>query len=255
VLQPERYQTILSLCESYGYVTIAQLMSAVGASKSTIHRDLEGLEKEHLLTRTRGGAVSRTTGLTCEPPILLRQKSHLEEKQRIAVAALRFIALHNTVLLDAGTTVHELGKLLAKSNYELMVGTNDLSTAYELSSNSNGDLICTGGITRKNSHTLVGHFAENVIDQLHADRFFLSSDAVSLEHGCMCYGVDEAQIKRAMLRASKETVLLSDHSKFGTLAFVNVCKLNEINLIITGKELPEAYAVEIRQLGIELILV
>jgi DeoR/GlpR family transcriptional regulator of sugar metabolism len=254
ILQPERLQLILSLCDTHGFVTNAQLMDACNASKSTIHRDLEELEKDKLLTRTRGGAVSLKKGTTYEPPLLLRRVTFAEEKQRIANEAMRYIHVRDTVLLDSGTTIHELGKLLVKFK-NLMVATNDVNIAYDLSFNPDIDLIVTGGIVRKGCHTLVGCFGESIIEQLHADRIFLSVDAVDINHGCMCYSVDEMQIKRAMLHAAKEVILLCDHSKFETVAFVNVCKLSAVDIIITGKDLDEKYVSQIKLMNIELIQV
>lgn len=254
IIQTERWQTIKSLLDFSGFVTISELMNACSSSKSTIHRDIDELENAGLLQRVRGGAISVRKSLTAEPPHSLRSDSNNDEKRRIARAALDFIRPRDTILLDAGTTVCEFAKLLINYN-NLMVATNDVITAYNLSFNSNIDLIVVGGLIRHNHHSVVGSFAEQMINNLHADTFFLGADAVDFNHGCMCYSMEEMQIKQAMLHAANTTVLLCDHTKFESVAFVNICHLRDIHTIITGRELGAQYTELIKQHDINLVLV
>lgn len=255
MLQPERHRFILSAIDSKGFVSIAELMELCRASKSTIHRDLEMLEASGKLTRTRGGAATPYFSMTIEPSLYSRQDSYSDEKRRIAQEAFNYIRPHDTILLDSGTTAHALARQLIPYNKNLMVATSDLNIAYDLASNTNINMIVAGGLVRKNYFSMVGTFCEDVIKQLHADTFFMGIDAIDVTHGCMCYSLDEMQIKRAMLHAAKRTILLSDHSKFSDVAFVSVCKLSAIDLVITGKELDEKYVSALQENNIPLVQV
>ena len=70
----ERRATIMRMLEAKGRVTVVELSRLTDVSEMTIRRDLEALEREELLKRTRGGAVS-VISLSYEPPYILRKDS------------------------------------------------------------------------------------------------------------------------------------------------------------------------------------
>lgn len=254
MLQAERHKYILSEVDSHGFASMEDLSREMGISRSTLRRDLLELEQMHKLIRARGGAISAKNGTSHEPTVGYRRSQQLDEKKRIAQAALGFIRERDTILLDSGTTTVELAKLLGRYK-SLMVATYDLYLANELCMMDDISLVVCGGMLRHGPNTLVGYFAEKVIDEIHADRFFLSADAVDLEHGCMCYNIEEISVKKSMLKASKEVVLLVDHTKFETIAFINVCALSSVHTIITGKEIRPDILERLREMDVQVILV
>ena len=58
MLARERQDIIIRLVREHGSVTTSELMSMLGASESTVRRDLEILDKQHQLSRVRGGATA-----------------------------------------------------------------------------------------------------------------------------------------------------------------------------------------------------
>lgn len=254
MLQAERYQCIVSEVNKHGFISADDLMKTLNVSRSTLRRDLVELEQMNRLIRARGGAISMKNGTSHEPEIEYRKGLQQEEKHRIAEAALSFVHERDTILLDSGTTTMELAKLLGRFN-SLMVATYDLYIADELSAMNNISLVVAGGMLRHKSNTMVGYFTEKVISEIHADRFFLSADAIDVDHGCMCYSIEEISVKKSMIRSAKEVILLGDHTKFETIAFINVCSLNEVDTIITGSEIDPLRLARLREMGINVILV
>lgn len=254
MLQAERYQCIVSEVNKHGFISVDDLMKTLSVSRSTLRRDLVELEQMNRLIRARGGAISMKNGTSHEPEIEYRKGLQQEEKHRIAEAALSFVHERDTILLDSGTTTMELAKLLGRFN-SLMVATYDLYIAGELSTMNNISLVVAGGMLRHKSNTMVGYFTEKVISEIHADRFFLSADAIDVDHGCMCYSIEEISVKKSMIRSAKEVILLGDHTKFETIAFINVCSLNEIDTIITGSDIDPLRLARLREMGINVILV
>ncbi|MDR0489625.1 MAG: DeoR/GlpR transcriptional regulator, partial [Oscillospiraceae bacterium] len=177
-----------------------------------------------------------------------------EEKQRIAEAALELVNERDTILLDEGTTTIELAKRLNRF-HSLMVSTNDLYIAMELSALAGINLVVAGGALRRETNTLVGYFTEKIIGEIHADRFFLSADAIDVVHGCMCYNMEQIPVKKGMILSAKETVLLSDHTKFEKTAFINICTFSEIKTIITGREVSREIVTRLGEMGVNVILV
>ncbi len=255
MIQAERLNKILEEVDARGFVSIEALMESLGASKSTLRRDLLTLEQQNALIRTRGGAMSAKAGGTSdEPEVSLRRTLQQDEKKRIAQAALSFINERDTILLDSGTTTIELAKLLG-GYQSLMVATYDLYIADVLSTMENISLVVSGGMLRHRMKTLVGYFSERVMEEIHADRFFLSADAIDIDHGCMCYSIEEISVKKSMLKAAKETILLGDHTKFDNIAFINVCDLSEVDTIITGVETSQETLDHLKEMGIKVVLV
>jgi len=52
-----RQQDILNLTEKYGEITIKDLARMLSVTEMTIHRDLDFLSKERLISKKRGAAV------------------------------------------------------------------------------------------------------------------------------------------------------------------------------------------------------
>lgn len=203
------------------------------------------------MARTYGGAVSLTAGTSNEPPFKVKKNFYTEEKMRIAEAACKYIKQGETILLDSGTTVLGMVKHLA-SEKNIMVATNDLIIATELAKNSEIDLTVIGGGLRKHFYTLIGFFTQMMLKEIHVDKLFLGVDAVDLKHGFMNYSVEEVPIKKLMIEAAKEVIVLCDHSKFESIAFLNICPINRVNRIITGKEINPEILNSIKEMDIEI---
>lgn len=256
VIKERRMEIIISELKQHGIVTVDELAARISTSRSTIRRDIDELESQHALKRIRGGAVGMPSGATAhEPPFTVRQDMFLEEKARIAKAACELVQTNETLLLSCGTTIHEFAKALHVANPPLYIATNDLMIAMELAYYPNIELIVLGGSLRRNHFSLNGFFAENAVTQIHADKAFLGADAVDLNIGFMNFSVEEIQAKKFMMQASKENIVLCDHSKFEKVAFVNMCAFQDVDLLITGKETPPHVIAKLEETGLKVMAV
>lgn len=254
IIREQRIQAILNTIKTKGVVSIEELTTSLNTSRSTIRRDLRDLEDEHELKCTRGGAMSIVHKTSYEPPFDVRKDRFLDEKERIALAAFKLIQENETVILSSGTTVYEVAKLI-KDFEHLYIATNDLNSAMTLSSVQNIDLIVLGGMLRQSHYSLNGLFTESTLTQMHADRVFLGVDAVDFNIGFMNFSIEEIQTKRLMIQASHEVVVLCDHSKFERIAFANICPFEDVDLIITGKEIGSENLNKLEELGVKVITV
>jgi len=247
-------ELITAEIKQHGIVSIDELTTRLKTSRSTICRDLLDLELEHALKRIRGGAVALTQRTSYEPPFDVRKDFFYDEKQRIASAAIELVQENETLLLDSGTTVYELAKALMNKN-NLYLATNDLNSAMLLSQNTDIELTVFGGALRKHHYSLNGYFTENMIRQIHADKVFLGVDAVDMNIGYMNFSVEEIQTKKLMIQASNEVIVLCDHSKFEKIAFVNICHFDEVDLVITGKEINRDILHKMEEMKINMMIV
>lgn len=254
MLKEQRQAFIRDEIKKNGFASVDNLVAQMDSSYSTVRRDIDELAEMGVLVRVHGGAVATaTTNTSYEPPFNVRQDLFEKEKQRIAKAAHDLIQPNETLLLSGGTTVLALAKTLNDIS-PLYIATNDMMSAMELARKSNVDLMVLGGNLRKHHYSLNGYFTESMIRQIHADKVFIGVDAIDFEIGMMNFSAEEIQTKKYMINAAHQVIVLCDHSKFERIAFVNICQLSDVNIIITGKELAPEYVDRINELGVRLIL-
>ena len=248
----ERRATIVKMLEARGRVSIAEVSRLTEVSEMTIRRDLEALEREGILKRTRGGAVS-VISLSYEPPYIIRKDSKLSAKSRIAQRASEMLSEGETVILDVGTTAVAIAQAL-RSRVNLTVLTSNLWAAAILADEPGIVLMVTGGTARARERSLVGSLATRAFSELVFDVFFLGVAGVHPEFGITDYNMEEAEVKREAIRAAQRRIVVADSSKLGKVAFAKICDMDQIDMIITDNEAPEEIAA-LKSAGIEMVLV
>ena len=241
----------MRMLEAKGRVTVIELSRLTDVSEMTIRRDLETLEREELLKRTRGGAVS-VISLSYEPPYILRKDSHTSAKTRIARRAAEVLNEGETVILDVGTTAVEVARAL-KGRVNLTVLTSNLWAAAILADEPGIVLMLTGGKTRARERSLVGNLATRAFSELVFDVFIMGVAGIHPEFGITDYNIEEALVKRAALGASRRHIIVADSSKIGKVAFAKLCGLEQIDMIITDDDAPDELAA-LRSEDIELVV-
>ena len=235
MLAYERKQQILEIMRSGNrVVTVDQLCKSIYASGATIRRDLKELEESQLIRRTHGGAIL-VEGTTSEDPLAFRENQNSMKKQIIAEQAKRHIRDGMTLFFDSSTTVYFLGKTLDKFS-NLKVITNGLKAALLLSEYKNMTVMCTGGLLRENSKSLVGLSAKEYVSRYNADLAFMSCRGFSVENGVSEASEDEYNVKRQFLQNSKNAILMCDTSKLNKDYLCKLAPLSEFYEVITEKK-------------------
>ncbi|MBA4549113.1 DeoR/GlpR transcriptional regulator [Thermoactinomyces intermedius] len=248
----KRQQSILKYVNEHQLVSVAELSEVFEVSEATVRRDLKELEKLGLLHRTHGGAMAKE-GVGFEPSFHEKKDRFAKEKRSIAEKAVNLIQEGETILLDTGTTMHQLARLL-KHFFRLTVVTNSHHILQELQSSEHLELISTGGTIRKETLSLVGPVAEQMLGMVRVDKAFIGTNGLHLKEGVTTPNLLEAQVKRAMIQSAKEVILLCDHSKINQIAFAKVCSLSSIDILITDKGIPSDVLEGIREKGVDVIL-
>ncbi|HLH34295.1 MAG TPA: transcriptional repressor AgaR [Alloacidobacterium sp.] len=253
MLIDERRRHILLLVQSQGKVLVGELARTLGISQITIRKDLDHLQMKGLIQRSHGGALRLQAGALFDPSLQEKQKEHSQEKQRIAAAAAEMVKEGQCVMLDSGTTTAAVAKAL-KRFAQLTVITNAVNIAADLA-NTNVEVILIGGTLRKNSFSLVGPLAEDILEEMHADILFLGVDGFDLEIGITTPNILESRVNRAMVKAAGRVVAVCDSTKFGRLSLSRIIPPSSIDSIITDKNLSHEVGEELRASNIEVILV
>jgi DeoR family transcriptional regulator, fructose operon transcriptional repressor len=246
----ERQQAILDGLRHQGKVTVEELRRRFKVSSPTIRTDLSRLEEQGLLRRTHGGAIAVGNSLY-EPPFAERAVLKLDEKRAIALAAASFVHEDETILLDAGTTCHEIA-LVLREFCRLTVITNSIAISQALAENDGIAVIIVGGVLQQKRRATMGPLAAHFLDPIHCDRAFLGMSGVHPTAGLSVIDFDAAEIKRKMIAHSRQAIAVADSSKVGQIAFASVAPLNAVSLLITDSGLLAEDRIALEEAGLRL---
>jgi DeoR family transcriptional regulator of aga operon len=249
----ERRQHILSLIHRDGRVLVSELSESLSISPITIRKDLDYLDNQGQVQRTHGGALSPQGSTMMDQSLNEKEHHQVKEKQRIAAAAIKLVKNGQCILLDSGTTVTAIARALRKFS-NLTIITNAVNIAAELS-DTNFEIILTGGTLRKNSFSLVGPMAEDMLTQIRADILFLAVDGFDTKIGITTPNILESRVNRAMVNASRKVVAVCDSTKFSRSSMALIVPPTAVQTVITDDQISDASADALRSAGIEVILV
>lgn len=232
----ERQEQIIALLDKNSKLLVPELCDHFQVSPATIRSDLRQLAARGRLKRTHGGAIPINKTLF-EPSTEDKRIRSSAEKQAIAQIAAEMVEDGDTIAIDAGSTMMELSKILAgKENLTIVV--NDLNIALFLEKNSNANIIVLGGNLRRKQQCTVGPITLSTLVSLNVDKAFLATNAFSPQKGFMTPDMNQAEVKKAMLKCASEKIVLCDSSKIGKISFVEFAKLQDIDKLVTDSNVP-----------------
>jgi len=248
MLAERRHGLILDALRAEGPATVSGLAEKLGASEATIRRDLIQLDDEGLLKRVYGGAVPIDHR---DDPFVDVAQVHVAEKDAIAQRCAELVSDGETVLLDIGTTAHRVARQLRGRS--LTVVTSNLAVYEELADEASIDLVLLGGMLRREYRSLVGFLTEDNLRQVHADRLFLGTSGIRPGGQVMDTTVVEVPVKRAMIAASDQVILVADAEKFPGTGVARVCGPEDLDVVVTNTGADVATTAAFREAGVEVI--
>jgi DeoR/GlpR family transcriptional regulator of sugar metabolism len=223
----ERRSKILQLAEQAGFVSLHRLVSELGISESTVRRDLDALDANGQIQRTRGGAVFLTEA---QPDFDARRQLATLQKQRIARRVVQMVNEGETVLLDGGTTTLEVARQL--TGKALQVLTNSLPIASLLMNRPEIELIFIGGYVYPRTGVALGDQAIQALRRLHVNRLIMGTGGIT-EEGLFNSNALLVDTERQMIEAADRVMLVADSSKFGQRALAHLCSLEVVDELVT----------------------
>nr|WP_319556845.1 transcriptional repressor AgaR [uncultured Vibrio sp.] len=248
----ERRQYIMAHIRTHGSGKVDEFASQYKVSAVTIRHDLNLLEKEGCVFRCYGGATLNPN-FAFDQPLYRKDQLNRSAKQRIAQAAAALVKDGEAIILDSGTTIGLMPQYLT-SKQQLVVMTNALNTANQLSNIENIDLHVVGGRLRRASCSLIGHHGEQQIRSYLFDKLFLGVDGFDLQSGITTPDSHEAQVNRAMCDVTRQIIAVTDSSKFGRKSFCMIRPASQIDVLVTDSNIPHATHQALLDMGVEIIL-
>ncbi|MEU0571951.1 DeoR/GlpR family DNA-binding transcription regulator [Nonomuraea sp. NPDC005983] len=249
MLQHLRHAEIMRRVRLSGATSVRDLARQLGVSPSTIRRDLEVLDRDGTLRRVRGGAL-----VDADDDLTFAEVATVDEQDKESVAdrAAQLVQDGDVILLDIGTTTMRLARRLR--GRRVTVVTSSLAVLDVLRADPTVELLLLGGMVRRTYHSLVGVLTEEALGQVCADRVFLGASGVRPDGQLVDTTLAEVPLKRAMIAAAGQVVLLVDRHKFPGTGALRVCGPEDIDVIVTNEGADETTLRNCAAVGAEVLL-
>lgn len=230
----KRHTAILASLQHLGTATIMELADQLGVSDETIRRDAILLQHKGEVFKLHGALT--LPHLAGEAPFERRLRENSDAKRAIAKFACGLVADGDSLMLDTGTTTSIFAQeLRIRSNLTIVTNSSDI--ARTLATVNGNTVYMAGGALKGDNGAAFGPSAVEFMSRFRVRHAFISIGAINVEGGLMDAELSEAAIAAMALSRAEHRVVLTDASKFGKTALVNVCGFDGVDRLIT-EQLP-----------------
>ncbi|NIZ01493.1 DeoR/GlpR transcriptional regulator [Thalassospira lucentensis] len=252
----QRQQSILQELNLHPHVRVATLAERFDVATETIRRDLDALSANGLITREFGGASARP--MDGQPNLADRQSSAVPGVNDIGRLAADLVHPGDVVMIDAGSTVAQLGPYLGLNGvilggirrtlitncYAVVQGMGDVS--------DRDDVVMCPGQFDPRENAVYGSDTIDFLRRFHANIAFIGASGIASD-GFSDANRRAVAVKRAMMERADATWLMVDHSKFDHCALESIAPLDALTGIITDLLPPANFISQLRDAGIKLM--
>lgn len=255
-LPASRKAAVVSIVAESGQVTVQALAERLGVSSDTIRRDLDQLDGEGLVMRTRGGAVDPTRMPRLDPTLNTRIQVQPAAKERIGEIAAGLVTDGDVLLVNAGTTSLALARNL-RQHRGLTIATNNLRLPAEIPPKCLRGLYVFGGDVSLVAQATIGPVAFPVTlggrdMDIRCDLALVTVGGVSGD-GYSTGNLAEASMMRSMIERASRVAILADSSKLDRRLFVQIAELGAADYFVTDREPPADLLAAMRHEGVEVL--
>ena len=215
----DRQTKILEIVNQKKKVEVATLSQMLEVSQVTIRKDLDALEELNFLTREHGYATMKNMS-----DISNRMAFCYETKQRIAEKASCAL----------------LVKYLSETKKDITVITNSSYIARFIRETEGGvtKVIVLGGEYQKEAEVMVGPLVKTCAEAFYVDKLFMGTDGYIPGIGFTSGDMLRAEAAKSMADSTRNSIILTDSSKFSEHGVVMQCRLKDINMVFTDDQVP-----------------
>ncbi|WP_393959993.1 DeoR/GlpR family DNA-binding transcription regulator [Priestia megaterium] len=250
MLKIKRIQQIQEYVFEHQSVSLDELVTVFGVSKTTVRRDIQRLINDGIIKKVYGGVAINHAELKSFNE---RKTRNQFQKHLIAKTAANYVENGDVIFIDSGTTTLEMITFL--KNKQVTIITNNLDIIVQALPFENLNVISTGGLLERNTKSFSTYNKPNSLKKYNFDKVFMASTGVSISKGVTNSSPIESAIKEAVIKRNAEVFLLVDHTKLDKYAMGTYCGLEEIDYLITDDVLDKSYQHYATENNIELVIV
>lgn len=226
----ERRSRIVELVNERGAVSVSEIMDMLGASESTVRRDLCNLDAAGLVHKVHGGATSVYASelVKADQSMSGRVTLHAEEKRAIGASAAQLIKPDDFVFIDGGTTTQCLVDAITETRATYL--TNSLPHAQRLLAKGCHTLL-PGGELKELTEVLVGTETADILRRYHFTIGFWGTNGVDAKTGFTTPEFNEAAVKRIGIENTLRRYVLCDSSKFSKVSLITFARFGSATII------------------------
>ncbi len=249
----ERRLEILSMLMNKKKVRVRELSDLFNVSEVIIRKDLKLLEEEGKLERTHGGAILKKE-IPEDISLTTRKISNVEGKNRIVEKLYKLIERGEIIFLDSSSTNLMLAQKLAQFPKEVTIATNMLDIMKTLENVPGITLIGIGGTYHSLLGTFLGGMALESVLGINSQKLFLGGAGIDIQRGNLSiFDSNEVQLKKAMIKMASKVYFVCEGEKFSHYGIYNFATLEDIDGLVTDRELEPQITAKLEEHEIEII--
>lgn len=252
LLAIQRRRKILELLQEEGSARVSAISRLFGVSDPTVRQDLERLESEGLIVREHGGAFLKSVPEQVRS-LNLQHLENMDKKVRIGRRAAELVIDEDSIILDSGSTATEVARNLGTKKH-LRIITNALNIALLLGTEHSFEIMVTGGEFKAPTLSLTGERAAAFFDRIHVQKTLLAVGGISVDAGLSYPGFADIAVKKAMIEAASEVILLADSTKIGRVAFATLGPVDPSMVLVTDDGISDKDRAAFEDIGVKVII-
>lgn len=247
-LQQERINKIMNYLYANETASVSELSKLLDVSLVTVRKDLTAMEKDGILSKTRGGAVLVNKKNNRSPCV--RIPSALE---RIADLAVEHIQPGDFIFLNSGMTCLALAERV-KDIEGVSVITNNVSAVSVLKPKVQ-NIILLGGELEQTADGLITTVDSNVgnsLGNIFVNKAFSSGVGIDPDIGLTVNTMGSTYIYKYIPQLCSKWYVMMDAKKFNMKAFYQAASIQQISTLITDVT-DEASLDRYREKGLQVL--
>ena len=233
------------------------------ASPATIRRDLERLVTAGLITRVRGGAQLSERGKKTPVPGVVKP-GHLAgvpfhenihrrrpQKEAIGRTAAKLCTAGEGVMIDGGSTTLQMCSHLAGLNLQVL--TNSLHIVSALLNQAGTRLLVPAGQVFPEQSIILSAAGDDGMPRFHAPKLFMGAASLG-PTGLMQADIILVTAERRLIERADEIIVLADSSKFDGPSGHVVCRLEDIDTVVTDRDISAQHTKMLEKAGVRVVI-
>lgn len=241
-----RHERMKEYIKNKSVATIKEIQGLFpDVSLMTIHRDLNFLEEQGVITKLRG--MVKYVTYKDDVDFNVRMEENTPGKLSMVKKAVKLFQPHSSVFLDAGTSNLFLARNLP--DISLNVVTTSPGIALELCRLHNPTVtVCCGTMNRRNM-SVYGQNTLKMLEKINIDIAFIGVSGYSKNAGFTCGTEGDMLIKQMVIEKARQTVMMCGVEKLERLMPYTFGNISDADYIITDGKLPEDFVTDAQNSG------